>query len=240
MTERRPFISRVLLAATLCAALFCGTPVVAGAPLVSLEETYEPFADRFNADDGVVRFAAILSPTCDHCRYGARAIQSQIVEHYADVSDLAVYIVWAPMLEDDDLAAARDAAGMFDDPRVTQFWDPERYMGYLYRFDVFPGAWTKMAASLPLSHPFHDSVGERAAANAERPEWDIYMYFRKGQRWERDAVEPARFIRQYAHWRDDNGVTLSLMWIDDYAKRPVTGSLPDMLSSIMHELIPHH
>jgi hypothetical protein len=96
-----------------------------------------------------------------------------------------------------------------------------------------------MAASLPVSHPFHDAIAERKQTDRERPEWDIYMYFEPGQTWTRDAVRPARFIRQFAHWREDSA-TLSVMWIDDDSKRPVTGSLPEMLSSIMHELIPHH
>jgi len=226
-------------AAALVATVVLAGPLPARADtdLVSLEETYQPFADHFNETAGQVRFVAILSPTCGHCLYGARTVASELIDHYKGV-DFAVSIVWAPMLEGDDEASAREAAQMFDDPRVVQYWDPERFVGYLYRFDVFAEGAAQMAASLWPSHPFYESMQKRADTDHDRPEWDLYMWFEPGLEWEKDAVAPSRFIRQFAHWQE-GGATLSLMWIDSMESAPATSNLADMMGSIMHELIPH-
>jgi hypothetical protein len=168
--------------------------------------------------------------------HGARAIASEIVGHY-DESDVDVTIVWSPMMKKDDEAAARESAKMFDGERVAQFYDPERLVGYLYRFDIFPGGADEMAASIPREHPFHDVIAERAQTERERPEWDLYMWFEPGKRWKRDAPEPSRFIRHVAHW-DEDGKKMSLMWIDDLARAPVVDTLGDRMGAIMHSLRP--
>lgn len=227
----------VLLAAALAAAsAFVARPARAGSPLVVLEGQFQPVADHFNAAVGKQRVMAILSPTGSHCRYGARVIQAEILNRY-DNDDIDVVIVWSPMLEGDDEDSARAAAAAFDDPRVTQFYDPERFIGYLYRFDVFPDAAAQMAASMPPSHPFHDAIVGRAEADRERPEWDIVMWFGRDQKWVKDAPPPSRFIRQFAHWQEGL-TTQSLMWIDDMKKAPVTGDLNDYVGSVMRDLIP--
>jgi hypothetical protein len=142
------------------------------------------------------------------------------------------------MMKDDNEAAARESAKMFNDKRVTQFYDPERLIGYLYRFDVFPDAADQMAKSIPEAHPFHEVIARRAETESERPEWDIYMWFKRGVRWKKDAPRPTRFIRHVAHW-DEDGKKMSLMWVDDLTKAPVVDVLGERMSAIMHSLRPH-
>lgn len=236
MTKRAP--RRALAVALVALFALVPRPASAGSPLVVLEGEFAPVQEHFNAAAGKQRFMAILSPTGKHCRFGARVIKAEILDHYADEKDLDVVIVWSPMLEGDDEDAARAAATMFDDPRVTQYYDPERFIGYLYRFDVFPDAAAQMASSMPASHPFHDAIVGRAEADRERPEWDIYMWFARDRKWEKDAPPPLRFVRQFAHW-EEGPTTQSLLWVDDMKKTPVTANLNDYVSSIMHDLIPH-
>jgi hypothetical protein len=40
-------------------------------------------------------------------------------------------IIWTPMLVTDSLDAANQRAIKFSDPRIQQFWDPERILGRL-------------------------------------------------------------------------------------------------------------
>jgi hypothetical protein len=225
------------VAVMVAALVLIAVPAVTGTALVTLEETYQPFADHFNAAHGKVRFVAILSPTCDTCLHGARAIADEVLGHHPD-ADVDVSIVWLPMLNNDSEAAARKAARMFADGRVTQFYDPERFVGYLYRFDVFPDAAQRMAASIPDDHPFHESMAQRVEADRDRPEWDLYMWFDAQVRWKTDAPPPTRFIRQVAHWKED-GKTVSLMWLDNLSRAPVVGVLRDYMASITHEMLPH-
>jgi hypothetical protein len=214
------------------------SPSLAGGTSVEiLDSTYMAVADHFNEASDRLLFVSILSPTCETCRHGARAIVSEILGHYQD-ADVDVTIVWSPMLKKDNEEAAHESAKMFDDARVTQFYDTERYVGYLYRFDVFPDAADQMAASLPEGHPFHEAMAERAETARERPEWDIYMWFASGRRWETDAPRPTRFIRQVGRW-DEDGRTVSLMWVDDLTKAPVVGVLGEHMGSIMRSLRPN-
>lgn len=214
------------------------SPVVAGGAHVEvLDGAFAPFSDHFNAAVGKVRFVTILSPTCETCRHGARAIVTEILDGYED-ADLDVTIVWSPMLKNDNEADARASAKMFDDSRVTQFYDPERFIGYLYRFDVFPEGADQMAASIPSDHPFHQAIAERAERDRDRPEWDIYMWFDSDVRWKTDAPPPTRFIRQVGHW-DEGDKTVSLMWIDDLTRAPVVEVLADRMSVITDSFRPH-
>ncbi len=142
------------------------------------------------------------------------------------------------MLKNDNEETARESAAMFDDPRVTQFYDPERLVGYMYHFDVFPNASDEMAGSLPEDHSFRESIVARADRRRDSPEWDIYMWYEKGIKWDKDAPRPSRFIRQVANW-DEDGEMVSLMWIDDLKQAPVVSSLHEHVSGIMHAFIPH-
>src|SRR5580693_5366819 len=78
-------------------------------------------------------------------------------------ADLRVYVVWVPILPDDDAKAAARAAQRFTDPRVTHYWDQGRALG--------------------------DALGDglalpsREAGRAHGAAWDVYMVFGRGARW---------------------------------------------------------
>src|SRR5262245_17133443 len=76
------------------------------------------------------------------------------------------------MLPGDDLAAAREAAGLVRDPRAHHFYDAERRVG-------------QAVAS---------SLGREGAAG--QTAWDMYLFYNKGARWpsasDGAAVAPPR------------------------------------------------
>jgi hypothetical protein len=78
-------------------------------------------------------------------------------------ADLHVYVVWVPILPDDDAASAARAAKRFTDPRVSHYWDPDLALG--------------------------DTLGDglalpsRQVGRAHGPAWDVYLLFGRGARW---------------------------------------------------------
>jgi hypothetical protein len=88
-------------------------------------------------------------------------------------AELRVYVVWEPILPDDDAPSAARAARGFADPRVTQYWDPDRTLGLV--------------------------LGERLGVPPRDPgrvtgvAWDVYLLFGRGARW---ADAPALWMNQ--------------------------------------------
>ena len=191
--------------------------------LVSLADGITPLVSAFNAAEAQARFLTILSPTCSACVHGAEAVKAAVLSAGADRD---VFVVWAPMLAADDAAAASRASATLAAPRVRQFWDPARLVGTSFRKDVFPDAASRMRSSVPADHPMAEHLAHREDA---QPEWDIYMFYDAGEQWGHGAPAPASWVRQTARMQRDGEGLVSLMWIDDYARPPVEGSLVEYL-----------
>lgn len=88
-------------------------------------------------------------------------------------TELRAYVVWLPILPDDDAQAAARVARRFVDPRVTHYWDPDRALGLL------------LGERLAL--PPHDPGLTTGVA------WDVYLLFGRGARW---ADAPAFWMSQ--------------------------------------------
>ncbi|HXV13147.1 MAG TPA: hypothetical protein VEC56_02980 [Candidatus Krumholzibacteria bacterium] len=144
-----------------------------------------------------------------------------------------VTIVWAPMMEGDDEAAAREAARMFDKKHVAHFYDPERRVGLAYRREVFPNAYDEALASLPADHWLRDVLLERGREYGDRPEWDIYMFFDRGAKWMAAPPRPIHFVRHLGRV-GENGE--SLMWVDGYGREPVEGDLANEIQRLAREV----
>ncbi len=220
--RNRSFLPTLWVAITLVtfpprAAIAEKTPSV-----VVLDDTLEPVARHFNERDGRVRFVALLSPTCSECILGAEAVKSELVDRFP-ANKLDVIIVWAPMLESDSEAAAKETARMFDNTAVAQFYDPNILAGKAYRHDVFPDAYDKGVASLPNDHWLHEMIPDWGGELG--PEWDIYMFFDKKADWRETPPQPSRFVRHLGRIVEHGDEYLSLMWIDDYSNPPIEGNL---------------
>ena len=112
--------------------------------MISLDNSLEPLIERFNADRDKPRVVAIVSATCGACVRGAIAVNESVVNAYPR-ADVSIFIVWIDILATDDYAAAQRMAGIFNDPRVRQFHDPNRLLGDAFAKGLLdePPAWDR-------------------------------------------------------------------------------------------------
>jgi len=110
--------------------------------LISLDSSLEPLIERFNTDRDKPRVVAIVSATCGACVGGAIAVNESVVTAYPR-ADVSISIVWIDILPRDDYAAAQRMAGIFNDPRVRQFHDPNGLVGDAFAKGLLdqPPAW---------------------------------------------------------------------------------------------------
>ena len=110
--------------------------------IISLDSSLGPLIDRFNADRDQPRVVAIVSATCGACVAGAIAVNEAVVAAYP-AADVSIFVVWIDILRSDDYAAAQRVAGIFNDPRVRQFHDPNRLVGDSFAKGLLeqPPAW---------------------------------------------------------------------------------------------------
>jgi hypothetical protein len=196
-------------------------------PLVQLDPALEPFLRDFNSDRERTRFVAVLSPTCESCIEGARAIKRTLAGF--DPKALSVYIVWTPMLAHDDADAAEGETLSMRGWNVRNYYDPTNALGAMLRRDVFPKATSDMMSSLPSGHFMTEQLRHR---DPSTPEWDIYMFFDAQTEWGRVVPRPSHWIRQAARFGPPGGEMESLMWIDSYRTAPVAGDLSEMISRL--------
>lgn len=166
-------------------------------------------------------------------------MQQELIDRYPDDS-LSVFFVWAPMLETDNEDAARKTAGRFSARRVTQFFDPGMRVGERFRKQVFPDAYDQAYASLPEDHWLRESMPLLKARHAGGPEWDIYMFFEPGLKWDDAPPRPTRYVRHLGRIIIKDHERLSLMWIDAYSNPPVEGHLPVEIGRLGRELLHPH
>jgi len=153
-----------------CAA--AATPAGVAIPLAGYHA--DELRSAFNAAKDRVRVVALLSPTCGACQQGQRAVQS-VFTKYATDQRLRGFVVWLPMLKNDNASAAAAQAGAFTDPRVVQRWDSSRTSGHL------------LAKTLKLN----------------TPAWDVYLVYAPGVTWNGDdAPQPTFWMHQL---RSDSG-----------------------------------
>ena len=153
LIHRVPSVLLVLIAIWLTATLGCGSSTrvatLSDEPAIrddggmtSLDNSLEPLIERFNADRDKPRVVAIVSATCGACVAGAIAVNESVVRAYPS-ADVSIFIVWIDILPSDDYAAAQRVAGIFNDPRVRQFHDPNRLVGDSFAKGLLeqPPAW---------------------------------------------------------------------------------------------------
>ena len=102
-------------------------------------------------------------------------VQKEVLDEVAD-ENLRLHIVWAPVLRNDDRDAALESQHLFDDSRVSHYWDEDLDLGLAY------------GRAVPLP-PGRDLA------------WDIYFVFDRGTSWEGRVPAPAEVSHQLG--RDD-------------------------------------
>lgn len=155
--------------------------------------------------------------------------------------EIGVHVVWVPMLAGDSEAAARTIRAMFNDPRVRQYWDPNRLVGTTYAKHVFPTFWTDLQAALnanlPSDHWWHRPSKDRKNAETQLERlWDITFLYREGAAWDKQPPKPASMVTQvFFYGETENGPTG--MFSREFAEAPVESDWTAELSRAMRMLI---
>ncbi len=218
--------------ATLClvgcasrASPFCGEAAVPrdGTPrqVTVLGDDLAPLRSAFNDRSGQWRAVAIVSPTCSECVLGAEAVEEEIAARYP-ASQVPAIIVWIPMLPSDNEKAARASATIFQPHRASQFYDSRQSVGWSYARETFAGFHERARRSLPDGHWLTEALDGRA--ELEQPQWDLYMLYAPGVRWEEGQGPPlpSHWIRHMG--RKEDGAT-STYWQDTPESGPREGGL---------------
>jgi len=141
--------------------------------LPALDQKLDPLRARFNQDIGKVRLIVLVDPTCPPCRWGASEIEKQVLETIPS-KQLAVYVVWLPVLNFQDEATlqrnGQKESSRVLDPRATHYVDPNGFAGKQF--------------SPILNIPYHG------------PAWDVYLAFGADVRWGDTAPTPTGWMHQ--------------------------------------------
>ena len=137
--------------------------------IITLEHNVNPLRQRFNTDSSLIRFLALLSPTCPLWRdKGARAVHENVFNKYPN-ADISGSIVWIPILDDDNFEAALPSVKALNDDRVHHFYDSNKVIG----------------------RTIAESVGWQGNIA-----WDIYLFYPPAAIWAKAPPIPEYWMHQ--------------------------------------------
>ncbi|MCH8047983.1 MAG: hypothetical protein IID44_30180 [Planctomycetes bacterium] len=97
-------------------------------------------------------------------------VQTTILDAIAD-EKIKIYVVWTPVLLEDNRQAAIQAIGNVSDQRAVHFWDADKSLG--------------------------NSLGKIVTLPRERKlAWDVYFAFDPQATWGDDPPQPATWMHQ--------------------------------------------
>ncbi|HEX6850271.1 MAG TPA: hypothetical protein VF139_02605 [Candidatus Polarisedimenticolaceae bacterium] len=120
------------------------------------------------------RYVLALSPTCSDCVHGIAEFGKAIADR--PDADLRVLVVWLPVLDSDLGPPEESARRPLRDPRVTEFWDPDRHVS---------------PRMIDRAMRLVRAKGEEPDFDADVIAWDVAMYFPAGAAWEDPFPTPA-------------------------------------------------
>lgn len=98
-------------------------------------------------------------------------VQMDVLDR-VESANLAVYVVWEPILRTDDERASRKATTLFHDDRLANFW----------------------ASTTEIGSAFQSPIGLTT-----EPAWDVYLLYLPGAQWgEETPPRPTYFMHQLA------------------------------------------
>jgi hypothetical protein len=220
---------------------FCGEPTKArdNTPrqVTVLGDDLSPVRTAFNGSADRWRVVALVSPTCSECILGAEAVEQEITDRYP-ASQVPAIIVWIPMLESDNEQAARQAATIFPPPqegRAAQFYDALQALGTGYARQTFADFYGRARKSVPDDHWLAQALEDRS--QVQQPQWDLYMLYAPGTRWEPGSAAPplpTHWIRHLGRMEDRK---TSTYWQDSPESGPREGELFDAMRAMADQAI---
>ena len=97
-------------------------------------------------------------------------VQKAILDELKD-EKIKAYVVWTPVLLEDDRQAAVKAIGHVSDERAVHFWDADKSLAFSL----------KKIVTLPRERPLA---------------WDVYFVFGAKATWGDDTPQPATWMHQ--------------------------------------------
>lgn len=196
---------------------------------LTVVDSLEPIKAAFNAHIDKPRVVLLVSPACSECVLGAQAVRKSIMERFA-ASGVHPIVVWLPMVESDSEAAAAKSSGIFAETNAVQFYDPERLAGWAYQREQFSTKWDQVEAALPAEHWLRQAHDRKPEAG---PEWDVYMLYKPGARWETTTPKADAFIRHIG--RDQHGQ--SHYFRDGFNQPPSSGDLYKAMDTMGKDIL---
>jgi hypothetical protein len=186
-----------------CVALLpgCTTPHpsshASSARVQTLDASLSALKAEFNRDASKPRLLALLSPTCDGCVYGARALQQEAEADAAVTAKLEVLVAWLPMLDTDSEREARNSALRFHFAGAHHFYDGNKQTSARLMAEQFPNAVREALEILPRDHPKRERLeAQRNLPPEEVPLWDTILVFPPGVQWGDRSPAPVCWSRQ--------------------------------------------
>jgi hypothetical protein len=216
----------------------CGEPVAlrdnTHRQITVLGDDLSPLRSAFNDKSDQWRAVALVSPTCSECVLGAEVVEKEITARYP-AQQVPALIVWIPMLPSDNEKAARALATIFPQRRVSQFYDSQQNVGWEYARETFAGFPQRARQSLPDGHWLTEAFDDRA--EVLRPQWDLYMLYAPGVRWEQSSAAPPMPTHWIRHFGRKEDRKTSTYWQDTPESGPREGDLYTAIRSMADQAI---
>lgn len=214
----------------------CGDAAAATGPeqhVTLVDNSLAAVQGDFNAHADVWRVMLLTSPVCSECVLGARAVDREIMARYP-AEKIHATVIWERMLDGDNEGTARIASGTIARPNATHFYDDRQASGWAWHRGPFNGMAQRVKAALPLDHWVSEAWAEH---REDTPQWDLYMLYAPGVKWESDGAGaggppmPTAWIRHIGRQR--GGV--SVYWRDTPDAPPREGDLYDAMREMADE-----
>jgi len=160
----------------------------------------------------------------------------EVAEKYSP-HQVAVYVVWLPMVPGDDERAASSTGRMYARQQVRQYYDGERIVGLSYHRDVFPTCLKDAISVMPKDHPLHAQLSEWAETSpAEVPLWDAVLFYPPDVEWSDRTPQPVAWSKQVAFFGPDSGEITGTFFRNDCKGSPIDSDWRSEVHDAMTEL----
>lgn len=198
-----------------------------------LGEPMSPLRDDFNAHVDRWRAVLVVSPTCSECVLGAEAVEREILAKYP-AAKVHASVVWIPMLESDNEAAARQSTGIIARANASHFYDSAQAVGWAYHRGTFHDMERRAKVALPAGHWLSDAWAEHGE---DRPQWDLYMLYAPGVRWSEQGTAPPMPTAWIRHVGRNGEAGASVYWRDTPDTPPLEGDLHVAMRTMAEQTI---